>query len=196
MKIINVNQNLPFAKGWTVNKLLKGGGVAVDPSEISGWEVLADLTLDENEDYVDFVNLDINTDKVYRLYLALRNASGTHGSFYLYVNGIYTDSFYDTQRFYAADTTVTATRVNDPGFTYINIGHTPISIIDIIKDVDGRFRAFVRNSRGGYDASYVGVRSIICSSVIENLTSVRIEGNVSGALGEGSRLLLTKLRTG
>lgn len=196
MKIINVNQNLPFAKGWTVNKLLKGGGVAVDPSEISGLEVLADIVTDEDEDYVDFTGLDINTDKTYRLLLAIQDASVSGGEFYLLINGIDTATFYYTQVLYANHTTVGAFRANNNAFTSIDAGGDSISVVNIIKDVSGYFRASISNNRRVYDLLVTENRVICSTFVADNITSIRIVANSSGGLGEGSRLLLTKQRTG
>lgn len=218
MKIINRNTGLDFTNGWTLNKLLKGGGDGQDPSEvnygftlnkllkgagvgsapseISGWEVLSDLTLAEALDYVDFTGLDINTDKAYHLLLSLINGGGSNGSFTLNINGVATATNYYTQTLYGSTTSVGASRANNPAFIYIDNGDSELSIITVVKDVNGYLRCFLMNNRGDPTANRLENRIINGTFVAANITSIKIIGHTTDALGVGSRLLLAKPRCG
>ena len=65
----------------------------------SDWQVLADVTVSSNCDYVDITGLDINTDKFYTLYLTLKNSADSTCAYHIFVEEDYTTTNYYSQSF-------------------------------------------------------------------------------------------------
>ena len=184
---------------WTANKLLKGAGVGVDPTEIdvpsSGdWEVVSEVNIGSAVDYVDFTGLDGNTDKFYELFLTITNPEAA-ASFFLFVNGDTTVTNYYEQYLDANGTTVVAGRSNDPTVAYAAIGERTMARVTITRDPDGYFKYLCLMSYKTGSAVILQSRAGSKTGTVANITSLRVASSVAGAIGVGSNLLLCKPRT-
>ena len=197
--IIEEIQGKKAIAGWTSGKILKGGGVGSDPSEVSGWEVLSDWLAGSDADYVDFTGLDINTHQFYILISRIIVAGSTATTYFkLYINGDTTDTNYYTQVLYATDTTIAAERPNVPYFCVgkgIDGQRGVLGFCPVIRDPEGYVRwinQYIRDSAANaLMAFYGGIKT----GTVTNITSIRIAASVSGGLGTGSRITLCKPRS-
>jgi len=66
--------------------------------------------------------------------------------------------------------------------------------ITITKDPDGYFRYISKiNRKTGSNIELV-IRSGCKTTTIDNITSLRVQSNISGAIGAGSKFILFKVR--
>jgi hypothetical protein len=185
-----------FTKGWTSGKLLKGAGVNTDPSEISGWEVVAEVNVAYDCTYVDFINLDSNTDKFYILLATVKNPTATTNTLAIYVNGDYTYTNYYSQYLQALGNTVSSGQFNSPNLGGFASGECLNVMAYINKDPSGYFKYYSFTHR------YLGTSTTIQNwagnrnaGTITNITSLRISGPTN-TIGAGSTLMLFRVRTG
>jgi len=184
-----------FTKGWTSGKLLKGAGVNVDPTEISGWEKISEVIPGSDVDYVDFTGLDINTDKVYVLFLDIKNASGSMTSTILYREGDYTESNYYVQYLNADGSTLTAARANLARLGLLYSGNSQAFIAWVFRDPDGYMHAFSFSDYDRASAIKITQRFLNSNNTTSNVTSLRVTASVAKTIGAGSILILCKPRT-
>jgi len=158
------------------------------------WNVVAEVTVDADCDYIDFTGLDINTDKEYILFANIKNPTADNSVYYIFVEGDYTTTNYYTQYIYAAGTSVSANRPNNPQILYVTAGNGGMARVFITKDPDGYFRWESLANRDAPDTVrlvyYVGAKT----ATVSNITSIRIAASVAGAIGANSYFLLCKPR--
>ncbi len=184
-----------FTKGWTSGKLLKGGGVNADPSEISGWEKMAEVILAATANYIDFTNLDINSDTFYIILATIKEAAAGAFPIALYRNADYTDTNYYSQYFQADGATVGGGRQNAPYITAIYAGESTALFVTVHRDPDGYMLALATsNFRRGSNISFVN-RHNSSTNTTTNITSLRLYSAVASSLGIGSTFSLFKPRT-
>jgi len=186
---------LPFCYGWTGGKLLKGNGVGAAPVEVSGWQVITELTLGSDVSYVDLNSLDINTDRVYVMFLNLRNVLAIDYTVVMYANGDYTDANYYSQVIDANGAVLTAARLTGPVIGGMPASNILVMMCYIMRDYNGYYRFYTFTSR--LNGSAVVIQNWACckTGTIANLTSLRLACGAA-ALGTGSTILMCKARTG
>lgn len=184
-----------FTKGWALNKLLKGGGIGADPAELSGWQVVAEVVVPSDCEYIDFTGLDINTDRFYVLFCSFRNPQSTGTALVLYVNGDYTESHYYAQVIDASGTIITSARYNSAYLGGIPANDRLAVMAYLVRDPDGYPRHYTFTTR--YTGSGVAIQNwAVCkTATVTNITSLRVLTGVTGAIGADSVALLCKPRT-
>jgi hypothetical protein len=185
-----------FVKGWTLNTLLKGGGVDADPSEISSWEKIAETKLTSALAYIDFTGLDINTDKFYVLLSSLWNPGPAERGYRLYVNGDYTETHYYMQFFRFDDIFLYCGRFNVADMFSALATNTMAGISIITIDPGGCLMTMTTFTKSRSAGVCVQMQSTSSTVTFANITSLRLRTDDSSAnIGTGSILTLCKPRT-
>jgi hypothetical protein len=184
-----------FISSWTLGKYLLGAGAGVAPTEVSGWQKIAEVVAPSNCDYVDFTSLDINTDKLYLLFANVRNSTAGVLVLSLFRNGDYTVTNYYVQYLLVTGAVISGGRGNTAGFVGMTTATSAAILLYITKDIDGYLRA--RCSINREPPSTINWQDVALASnvVAANITSLRISADVSGGIKTGSTLLLCKPRT-
>jgi len=167
------------------------GAVGVTPD----WQVLAEVNVASNCDYVDFTGLDINSDWFYILQNTIKNPLGSDSNYYLFVNGDTTTTNYYSQRLTGDYTSVSADRYNAPYWSKCESGHTEFTTGFITKAPDGRpvYELIYKRGQTSTIRIYLFVGEKVSS--VTNITSLRIAAQVSGAIGAGSKFILARPRS-
>jgi len=167
------------------------GAVGVTPD----WQVLAEVEVASDCDYVDFTELDINRDWEYYLDVVIKNPTDSYAIYYLFVEDDYTLTSYYNQSLFAHDTTIIATRDNNPEIASSKTGDRVLSNIRITKDPDGYFRYTSFQSRESSPAITLRMNCGMKTAPVSDITSLRVSASVSGAIGAGSRFILARPRS-
>lgn len=185
-----------FTKGWTSGKLLKGAGVDANPTEISGWQVVTEVIVSSNSDYIDLTSLDVNTDKFYLLFLSILNNATSLAEYSAYVQADYTATNYYRQYLRADNATISAGRTNNAGCFAAAVSKSVLGIAIITRDIAGIFRLYNLTTRN--DAASMLIDNFVVAKVatVTNITSLRIQSTVANGIGVGSLLILCKPRSG
>jgi len=163
------------------------GAVGITPD----WQVLAQIEVEENCDYVDFTGLDINRDWEYYLDVIIKNPTSSDSSYHLYVEGDYTPSNYYNERLHCNGTSVSANRTNDPLIGALLAGERGFITVKITRDPDGYFRYISNVNRETGSNQKLTLRFGSKTAIVTNITQLR----VSGAIGAGSRFILARPRS-
>jgi len=160
-----------------------------------GWQVLAEVEVSSDCDYVDFTGLDINKDWEYYLDVTLKNPSEETSVYYIFVEGDYTLGNYYTQYVTVSGTSTSPVRSNTPTIISIPTGERTFFNVRLTRDPDGYFRWLsVINYRTGSDQR-LNIRAGSKTAPVSNITSLRISASVSGGIGAGSRFILARPRS-
>lgn len=180
-----------------------GGGLDVDmvdglhASEIGGgdWQVLSEVEVTLDCDYVDFTGLDINSDWFYILFACIKNPTASDSHYYLFTEGDYTATNYYNQYIYGHSTSLTTNRVNHPSLGDTTSGERIFITARITRDSDGYFRYFSSvNFKTGSNQELI-LRAGSKTTTVTNITQLRISAQVSGAIGAGSKFILARPRS-
>jgi len=157
---------------------------------VVGLDLIKEVTVEADSDYVDIDGLDIKTHKFYLLIVNIKNGSSSFSYTKLYVEEDYTDANYYTQRIFGGEATVSAERLNEPFIGSISDGQTLLSVVYIILDADGylHFDGHIGTNRGNNIYLHLAHGSNI--NTFSNITKIRIAGSVSKAIGAGSKILI------
>jgi len=166
----------------------------IDVSAAGKWQVVYETTLSANMTYVDITGLNINTDKIYKLYLNLKNVAGTTAECNIFINGNYTATEYYKQYMEINGTGITAGRANDSNIGTIPSGGAFASEVSIYKDITNYLRVIsYSNYSNGSNIRGLSTWNTTINT-ITNITSIRISSNTSNAFSAGSYILLCKPR--
>jgi len=160
------------------------------------FEKVAEVEVSSDCDYVDFTGLDGNSAWFYVLFATIKNPTASGSAYHLYVNGDTTDTNYYCQYITGNGTNVTPARVNEPIIGYVPAGNRVYDIVNISKDPDGYFRYYVNTNRYSSSSIQVQIQAGVKTATIDNITSLRVQANVSNAIGAGSKFILFKARRG
>jgi len=165
------------------------------PLSLIDWQVLAEVEVEENCDYVDFTGLDINRDWEYYLDAIIKNPTTSISDYYLFIEGDYTNGNYLTQYISCSSTTASVDRIPYSFMNSVRSGRGSLTNVKITKDPYGYFRfiSLVNRNTGSYLhlALYAGSKT----APVSNITSLRVAASVSGAIGAGSRFILARPRS-
>jgi len=168
-------------------------GVLAD-KQLSDWQVLAEVEVVSDCDYVDFVNLDINRDWFYILQTVIKNYQ-LSADYFIFINGDTTLANYYSQALTATGSSVSANNYNFPAWSYCVTEKQCFVTGFISKEPGGHFVYETIDMRR-LDTElqnwlWTGNRT----SPVSNITSIRIAANKSGAIGAGSRFILARPRS-
>jgi len=158
--------------------------------KVSEVEVSSDCT------YVDFTGLDGNSAWFYVLFATIKNPTASGSGYNLFVNGDTTETNYYNQWINIDGTSRNSDRENRPWAVYNEAGVKNFYEVIISKDPDGYFR-YVGKGNRREGSNVILVLTAGCkTATISNITSLRIQSSVSGAIGTGSKFILFKARRG
>jgi len=159
------------------------------------WEVLYDVTLEENMDYVEFQNLDIKSHGAYIMFSTVKNPLASYNGYRLYVEGYNNDTYYYHQYITVSGTSQVINRKNESFLTSTRVGESCSVIAFIILDPNGKFRAIILTQRNENEYLEEVFSSIISTMTLTNITKIRVQSRATGGLGAGSRFILTKVKS-
>jgi len=182
----------------TSGQYLKTQGEGANPTwdDVSSkWQVVDERTITTDCQYVDFTNLDINTDKVYFLLASIRNPFMYEGTFSLYANEDYTETNYYSQILSLYEGGVGGSLVNSPRVGKMNASNSAFIIMYIIKDPNNHYRVLSKCTTGVTTSMKCEEDYVCKTTAITNLTSLRFAWpGGQNVIGVGSYFLLCKLR--
>jgi len=167
---------------------LIGGEAAGD------WEVIAEVEVEADCDYVEFTGLDINSDVAYVLILLVKNPLSVNVTLQLIINGDAETTNYYRQRLSANGTSVNASNSNDNYVGGAAANDVTNEIIWIILDKNGYTRAFTTQLYGSGSGLYLFFNTIQHTVSQTNVTSIRIQASESGGIGAGSKFILARVK--
>lgn len=144
-----------------------------------------------------FVGLDISFDRIYRLYVEVKNTSGNNTPLYnILFNGDATLTNYWSQVTRSSGSSVFTGRTNAPRIEEqaLTNNSTFSSVIDIEMNVDNKacYNCITRI----FDAGSIQTETISGQYTIAgNVTQVGVNSSVVGAIGTGSTLRLFRIST-
>lgn len=159
-----------------------------------GWEKVSEVEVTTDTTYVDFTGLDGNTDWVYMLVVTIKGVGSSGYAVSLYANGDYSNSNYKMQYCNISGSGTSIGNVNQAGLVHID------------GSVDAFGTAFISFSpRGYFTFISISVRRIpsysdtkihtVSRTVADtNLTSLRVQADVTGGIGAGSKFILMRLK--
>jgi len=165
------------------------------PLSLIDWQILAQIEVEENCDYVDFVNLDINRDWEYYLDAVIKNPTVNYTGYLLFVEGDYTAANYYNQYIHGDGTNIVAARSNNPCIGFLFGGTRGLFNVRITRDPYGYFRYISAINRNTGSTQELVIRFGSKTAPVSNITSLRVSAEVSGAIGAGSRFILARPRS-
>jgi len=180
-----------------------GGGLDVDMldghhwSEIPtpDWQVLAEVEVGEDCDYVDFTGLDINRDWEYYLDAVIKNPTGSNSPYYLFVESDYTIGNYYFQYIILGGSSSSINRETGPWIAFAVANDACLSNVRVTRDPNGYYRYIASINRNLGSSQEFCIYAGSKTSPVSNITSLRVSASVSGAIGAGSRFILARPRS-
>ncbi len=161
-----------------------------------GLQKISEVNVSSNTTYVDFTGLDGNSDWFYKLFAVVKNPTGSSTRYNLFVNGDTTLTNYYSQSLTANGSSTSAGRVNESTVSYARGNTETLFATDITKDPSGYFRFTSYGSREISNLPVVTIWAGMKTATITNITSLRVQANVSNAIGAGSKFILYRTRAG
>jgi len=207
-----VNQNFDtIDEELTANKILEkiktvdGAGSGLDADTVdgkhaselggtTGFEKVAEIEVSSNCTYVEFTNLDGNSDWFYVLFTTIKNPTGSGLGYNLFVNGETVETNYYNQWINIDGTSRCSDRENHPWAFFNEAGVKSFYEVIISKDSDGYFRYIGKGNRREGNNVMLTLTAGCKTATISNITSLRIQASVSNAIGAGSKFILFKVR--
>jgi len=158
------------------------------------WEVLAEVEVEADCDYVEFTGLDINSDKAYVIFMFVKNPTSSSCSYQIFINGDTTSTNYYKQYAKASGTSIAGDRTNDSIMATINAGATMVAVIYVMLDIDGYSRVIFIGNRQAPDSVEIIITNVAKNTTETNITSIRIAVDVAGGIGAGSKFILARVK--
>jgi len=207
-----INQNFEIIDDeLTANKILEklktvdGSGSGLDADTIdgkhadelgggAGFEKIAEIKVNSDCTYVEFINLDGNSDWFYVLFFTTKNPFSYNVGYQLIVNDDGTNANYYLQKLDISNGNISAGRLNTMD-TIVAYGNENVFCkIIMTKDVNGYFRAFVNSHQGNCENVKMRIAAYCYKIAIENIEKLRICSSVNNAIIAGSKFILFKAR--
>ena len=157
------------------------------------FNIVADITVSADCDYVDFTGLDGDSAGAYILYMTIVNPTAANEAIDCYANGDYTAADYYSQLLSAYNTTVAASRYNDPRISTVDTSERAFIKVTAMRGASNYFRFISEANRYTGSAQQLSLFDGSSTGTITNITSLRIAA-ATGGIGVGSRLILTKVK--
>ena len=158
------------------------------------WEVIAEVEVEADCDYVEFTGLDINSDRAYVIFMTVKNPQSSDAVISMYINGDTTDTNYYHEHITASGTSVNANRPNDAGITKIYAGVTNMVAVLIMRDTNGYVHASILATRGAPSSIELFVSSWVKATTETNVNTIRLQSSIAGGIGAGSKFILARVK--
>ncbi|RLE36892.1 hypothetical protein DRJ17_07710, partial [Candidatus Woesearchaeota archaeon] len=184
----------PFSRSW-ISDLFSSPFWGNIPDKPYLFEVISDLTVDSDCDYVEWTGLDINRDGAYIILADIKNPTESGAGCRIYINGNMTDTNYYNQYIEANGTSIIGGRGNNPGGPYVPAGSECFAVIWVMRDPTGHARTLRLMSWNTPDAVRLTVGTDVTVFTVSNITSIRIQTTQAGGIGAGSRFILCRVKS-
>jgi len=172
-----------FISGW--NLYLQQQWVVV-----VGLDLIKEVTTDVDTDFLEALDLDLNTHKIYLVRLTVKNPLAVETWIYAYFEGDEVDTNYYMQYIVGNGTTVSANRVNAPDCAYVGGGQQATLTGLITRDPDGYVRLLFSYARGTGSDLVLVHRVVVKTGALTNLTKLKFKSTQAGGIGANSVLQL------
>jgi len=159
------------------------------------FEVISDLTVETNSDYVEWTDLDINSHGAYVIFATVKNPLSSDYAVRLYANGDITDANYYHQAVTFDNTAIFPARGNNPSIFGVWAKTTSFAVIYIVRDVDGRMRAVSNIVGNNPSRVMLQLRAVASINTFVNITTLRLQSSISGGISSGSRFILCRVKS-
>lgn len=136
---------------------------------------------------VDITDLDMNTDKSYRVEIEWANTVGA-ASLRLYINGDTTNSNYYSQTLWVDDTTVVGSRVNIPNIAFVDSAVDTFIVGTVGTALDNRCRSQWQSNDSTGATTAMRLYEVISTTQFTNITQMTFTGQASGSIGVGTKI--------
>jgi hypothetical protein len=136
---------------------------------------------------VDITDLDMNTDKSYRVEIEWANPVGG-ASLRLYINGDNTNSNYYAQQFLVDDTTVVGSRVNIPNIAFVDSAVDTFIVGTVGTALDNRCRSQWQSNDSTGATTAMRLYEVISTTQFTNITQMTFTAQSAGAIGVGTKI--------
>lgn len=174
--------------GW--NLFIKEN-LVVPVVEVVGMDLIAEITTDTNVSELVASNLDINTHKLYFVFVIMKNADPSSSTdINIYINGDETDTNYTTQYHYAYGSYDYMSTSNYPFSMNPDAGYAGFMKFVVMLDPDGYPR--ILGEMGYYAGGYFVVKKSYTehSTTQTNITEIKAKSSVANAISAGSKMLV------
>jgi len=158
------------------------------PVAIMGLDLIKEVEVTENKDYVDIEGLDINTHKFYLLILDIKCVSSTEYCILMFVNDDNVEANYYSQYIWVRNTTISANRENSPKVLCLPGGASVSVHVFVHLDPDGHMRYNSVPSRDQPSNVQFVLRAGCSVNTFNNITKIRLSSTTSGGIGAGSKI--------
>lgn len=155
------------------------------------WKVISDTTLVANQTFIDFLNLDLNTDGEYILAASIFNNNVANTDYNLFMNGDFADIDYIRHLF------VDPVSISGNSGVFITLAQNESISIEfhILRNPIGKiYQTFIAtNLNAALNVTSIEIGSVVLFPPAANLTSLRLNASNANALPAGSRFTLSKV---
>jgi len=168
----------------------------IAPPVLPTWGVIADVTLETDQTYIDFTGLDLNADRCYVFFATPRNPLDVSVAIYLFVEGDYTLTNWYTAYWQLMESPLFLYGyLNEPYFCPVYRGYSSHTVAWIVRDPDGRVRwTWLSSARHG-DLTMGITGNTVSTPTYPNVTQIRLQASEAGGIGAGSRFTLCRVKT-
>ena len=159
------------------------------------FEVISDLTVDSDCDYIEWSGLDILTDGVYVIFGAWKNPTSSVMVILLFINGNETSTNYKAQILKGSGTNIYVARRDYPEVAVTHPNQSTSFILFVLLAPDGYLRAIAPTNMSSPTTPEVEVRCITSTFTVSNITSIRMQTKQAGGIGAGSRFILCRVKS-
>jgi len=155
--------------------------------------VLGAWTVDSDCDYVDLGTASFGIYWVLLLDITVKNPTTSDCHYYLFVEDDYTTTNYYSQYLQADGTGVSGGRVSTPSIGDTSAGERALISVRMTRDPDGYFRYFSAVNHKTGSVQRIQIRAGSKTAPVVANPSLRLSASVSGGIGAGTKIILTKL---
>lgn len=165
----------------------------ISSSPVGFWKVISDTTLTVNQTFIDFLNLDLNTDGEYILTVSFYNNNAVNSNYNLFINGDLVDANYFRTIVSNGGAGVSS---NSGVFITLSLNESFSGVFHILNNPKGKpfQRCIASSAPAALNAAECLDISILCPAAA-NVTSMRLNSSIANALPAGSRFILSKIKS-
>jgi len=158
------------------------------------WEVIAEVEVEADCDYVEFTGLDINSDKAYVIFIVRKNPLSVDDALKMYVNGDTDDANYYVQYILAHETTIGGDRLNFASTGTSTANTADFRVIFLTLDTNGYARAIIFTNKDVPSSVDILLIMWAKATTETNITTIRFQASNAGGIGAGSKFILCRVK--
>jgi len=159
------------------------------------WAVIDDIIVETDVDYVEWTGLDINSHGAYIIFATIKNPQSETPFYNILVEEYNDPTLYYREWIQGLESSISAGRNKDACICRAGYNETTMCIVFIMRDVNGYLRAYSLETRRGGSNVINLTHAIVSTFTITNITTIRVQSTVAGAIGAGSRFILARVKS-